>query len=363
VVAIVASIALIVACSPASLVGARATVSPSDRPSPRPPRLVDFASAWPKVVPRSVDWGHLEGGMAFVESGATPDGELALGEATAGPRGLAIGPATLSRTTGSLSVLRRFTNSQTQVVSTAGDTGWIAWVEGNNQFNFADWALYSYNRTTHQIRQLAAAPKPFPDTGYVAISMSHGVIVWSAVGDDAVYHVYAINADGSGLQVLASNARGPQIVWPWVMYDGKPTRPGAGAQMVLQNIESGEVKNLTNPTDVAYFAYDGQSIAWVSGNTNDIYLMAPIGAPPLHIFSGRYLQFVSMNNRVVGWGQDKGALAYDRKLNVIVQLSTLYDFYPVISDEALDWLVQPDPHASDRFANTVLKIINVADLP
>jgi hypothetical protein len=303
--------------------------------------------------------------MAFLESGATPDGELALGEAAnAGSRGARIGPATLDRTTGKLSLLRRFTNPLTQVLSTAGDANWIAWVEGSLQPSFVDWTLYSYNRQDSQIRTLAAAPKPYPFTPTLMISMSHGVIVWSAVeSPDGVYHVYAINGDGSALRVLATDAKGPQIVWPWVMYDAKPTRAGFGAQMVLQNIESGEVKDLLDPTDVAYFAYDGQSIAWVTGNTNDLYLMAPIGAIPRHISSGRYLQFVSMNSRIVGWGQDKGALAYDRKLNLVVQLSNLYDFYPVVSDATVDWLFQPDPQASNQFANTLEKMVDIADLP
>jgi hypothetical protein len=70
-----------------------------------------------------------------------------------------------------------------------------------------------------------------------------------------------------------------------------------------------------------------------------------------------------MNRRLVGWGQDKGALVYDRKLGVMVQLSDLYDFYPVISDQALDWLFQPNPNASNQFAGTVLRQVNVGDLP
>ncbi len=360
---IMALVGAMAACSSVPFVGMHATPTGSTQPSREPPRLVEFATAWPKVVPRSVDWQRLEGGMAFIESGATLDGELALGEATVGPRGSFIGPAILDRRTNGLSILRRFTNPQTQVTSTAGDVNWIAWVEGSNPFGFADWALYSFHRMTHQIRLLAQAPKPYPATAYFSISMSHGVIVWSAVGADALYRVYSINADGTDSKVLASDARGPQIVWPWVMYDAKPTKPGAGAQMVMQNIESGEVKDLANPTDVAYFAFDGQSIAWVTGDTNDIYLMAPIGSAPLHVYSGRYLQFVSMNSRIVGWGQDKGALAYDRKLNLIVHLSSLYDFYPVMSDTALDWLFQPNPNASDPFANTLQEMVDIRELP
>lgn len=303
--------------------------------------------------------------MEFVESGATADGELALGEAVTGlgPGGRFVGPATLNRTTGALSVLRQFSNPLSQVVSTAGDAQWIVWVEGSNPFDFADWALYSYNRTTRQIRQLAAALKPYPSIGFLSIYISQGVVVWSATGADGLYRAYAVNADGTDFKILALNARGPQIIWPWVMYDAQAATTGAGAHMVLKNIVSSEVTDLATPTDVAYFAYDGKSIAWVTGDTNDLWLMAPIGSKPQHIYSGSHLQFVSMNSRVVGWGQNLGALAYDRKLKVVVRLSSLFEFYPVVSDGALDWLYQPDPKASDQFANTVEEMVDVADLP
>jgi hypothetical protein len=34
-----------------------------------------------------------------------------------------------------------------------------------------------------------------------------------------------------------------------------------------------------------------------------------------------------------------------------------------VSDSALDWIYQPDPKASDQFANTVEEMVDVADLP
>jgi len=227
-----------------------------------------------------------------------------------------------------------------------------------------DWTLYSYDRHSGQIRTLAAAPKPNVATPFLMISMSNGVIVWSAVeAADGVFHVYAINADGSNLRVIATDAKGPQIVWPWVVYDVKPVGVGAHAKLVRQNMESGNVEQLAGPADVSYFAYDGEGLAWISGDYNDVYLQSPINAQPFHVATGRHLQFLTMNRRLVGWGQDQGTMVYDRTLRVVVQLSNLLGFNPVISDQALDWLYQPNPSASNPFEGTVWRDVNVRDLP
>jgi hypothetical protein len=198
----------------------------------------------------------------------------------------------------------------------------------------------------------------------LTVSISNGVIVWSAVeAADGIYHVYAINADGTNLRILAANAKGPQIEWPWVVYDVKPAAPGASATLARKNLETGQIQTIAGPADVSYFAYDGEALAWISGMTNHIFLQAPLDSSPIHLYSGTYLQFVSMNNRLVGWGQDKGAFVYDRKLHAVIQLSNLYDFYPVISDQALDWLFQPNPNATNPFEGTLYRDVDVSALP
>lgn len=331
--------------------------------------MVAFNIAWPGVTPRSIDIWHMGGGVAFAEDAVTPDGALALGEAyVPGSSGRYVGPASVDRRTGKMTVLFTFPNPLAQVVSIAGDSNWIAWIQGSNQPNLEDWALYSYNRATGAVRQLAAAPKPdgvhYPNTQYILISMSHGVIVWSAIeGMDSVYHVYAITADGTGGRTLAANARGPQIIWPWVMYNTKPTQPGISDQLQLQSLESGEIRDIAGPTSVSYFAYDGSSVAWIPEDNRDLYLMAPIGTTPIHIVSANYMQFVSMNARLVGWGQDIGAVAYDRELHIVVRLSDLNNSSPILSDSALDWLFQPNQGASNPFANTVQNQIDIRQLP
>ena len=188
--------------------------------------------------------------------------------------------------------------------------------------------------------------------------------MWSAVeGNDGVYHVYAISADGTGARTLASNARGPQIVWPWVVYDSKPTTPEQQDQLARLNLVTNQTESIVGPVSVNYFAYDGTGLAWIPESNDDILFEDPVGSAPLHISSGRFLQFVGLNNRLIGWGQDSGAFVYDRKLRVIVQLSNLSDFYPVISDQAVDWVFQPNPNASNPYSGTVTKMLDLRDLP
>jgi hypothetical protein len=330
------------------------------------PMAVELSSAWPQVPIRAWDAG------VWNEVAAAPDGSIALGSALAQPLHAPIGPGIMDRSTGKVTVIRRFTNPRTQVVWIVGDADWIAWVEGSLMPSFQDWVLYSYDRHTTRIRTLASAPKPYLNTPSLMISISHGVIVWSAVeAPDGVFRVYAINADGSGLRVLAADAKGPQIVWPWVVYDVKPTAARPQAILVQQNLESGEVREIPGPTDVSYFAYDGESLAWISSGTcspvacapTDLFLQSPLESAPLRIASGQHLQFVSMNQRLVGWGQPEGARVYDRKLRLIIQLSSLHGFYPVISAQALDWLYRPNPNASNPYEGAVRKEVNVSDLP
>jgi hypothetical protein len=270
----------------------------------------------------------------------------------------------LDRRTGKITIIHQFTNKGAQVVWIVGDATWVVWVEGSLQPTFVDWVLYSYNRETGQIRTLAAAPKPYPNTTLVIPSMSNGVIVWSAIeGADRVYRVYAINADGTNMRVLTVNAVGPQIAWPWVVYDVVPSSSTSHGTLSRENLETGEIQAIKGPIDVSYYAYDGEALAWISGDTNSVFLQAPISAPPMQLFAGAHLQFVSLNHRLVGWGQVEGALVFDRKLRMVVQLSNLLDYYPAISAQAIDWLYQPNPNATDPFSGTVYELGDVSQLP
>lgn len=349
---------VMVSCSPAAS-GGQPLPSALPASSGTSPRLVDLAAAWPDVPLRSWD------SSGWVEVAITQDGGAALGESIAPTEPHArIGPAIMDRATGEVTVIRPFSNPRSQVVSIAGDSNWVAWVEGSLEPSFSDWVLYSYDRKNGQIRTLAAAPKTYPFTPFLAVSMSNGVIVWSAVeAPDGIFHVYTVNADGSGLRILAANAKGPQISWPWVVYDEKPATAGAPATLARENIETGEVRPIEGPADASYFAYDGEAIAWISADSQSLFVQSPLESSPSLIASGQHLQFVSVDQRLVGWGQDKGARAYDRKLKVIIELSDLHGFYPVMSAQALDWLYQPDPNAPNPYDGTVWREVNVGDLP
>jgi len=335
--------------------------SPSAQPSPSPiPRTgVAFSKAWPNLKPRSVD------ATAWVEISIVPDGSVALGEAlTPNPPYSQLGPAIMDRSSGRITMIRRFTKPHAQVVWIAGDKTWLVWVEASLQPTFSDWVMYSFNRETAQIRTLAAAPTPYPNTPLVIPSISNGVVVWSAIAaPDGIERVYAVNADGSNLRTLLANAVGPQIVWPWVMYDTAPTSPTASGTLSRMNLESGVTEAITGPSNVSYYAYDGEALAWISGDTTGIFLQSPVTARPTQIFAGGNLEFVTLNQRLVGWGQNQGAFAFDRKLGLVVQLSDLGNYYPAFGADAFDWLYQPNANAANPFSGTVYEMANISALP
>lgn len=335
------------------------SASPESRTSPVPTAVVAFSKAWPNLRPVSVD------STTWVEVSIAPDGSAAFGEERApAPPYTQLGPAIMDRSTGKITIIRPFTNPRAQVVWIVGDATWIVWVEGSIEPTFADWVLYSFNRQNRQIRTLAAASKPFLNTPLVIPSMSNGVIVWSAIeAADGIEHVYAINADGTDLRVLAANAVGPQIVWPWTTYDSIPSSPVSHGTLKRLNLETGETQAITGPIDMSYYAYDGESLAWISGDTNGVFLQSPLSAPPAQVFAGARLDFISLNRRLVGWGQVQGAMAFDRKLKIAVQLSNLVNYYPAISADAVDWLYQPNPNASNPFSGTVYELADVSQLP
>ena len=328
-------------------------------PSSIPTTAIGFSQAWPNFKPRAID------PTTWVEVSIASDGSVAFGEAlNQAPPHAELGPAIMDRRTGNITVIRPFTNPNAQVVWIVGDATWVVWVEGSLQPTFADWVIYSYNRQNGQIRTLAAAPKPFQNTPWVFPSMSNGVIVWSAIESiDGVERVYAINADGTNLRMLQANAVGPQITWPWVVYDSISLAPSAHATLDRENLQTGETQSIKGPADVSYYAYDGEALAWISADSTGVFLQSPVTGGPRQLFAGSHLQFVSLSERLVGWGQSQGAFAFDRKLGIVVQLSNLHLAYPAISPQAIDWAYQPNPNATNPFSGAVYELGDVSQLP
>jgi hypothetical protein len=114
---------------------------------------------------------------------------------------------------------------------------------------------------------------------------------------------------------------------------------------------------------VSYYAYDGEALAWISADATGVFLQSPVTEASMQLFAGAHLQFVSLDQRLVGWGQSEGAFAYDRKLRIVVQLSNLHLAYPTISDQAIDWGYQPNPNATDPFSGAVYELGDVSQLP
>ena len=302
----------------------------------------------------------------FEEIAASPDGYWADGLAMYPDRTF-VGPAEVDRHTGVMRVIRTFNSPRDQIVSMADDNAWMVWVEASLEPNFDDWTIYSYNRATASIRRIVFAPKPdglhYPNTGFVFVSISNGMITWSAAESyDSVRRIYLINADGSNLKTLATNAHGPQLVWPWILYVQEPGTTGGRSDLIRRNLVTGAVDIVYPSAGMSYFAFDGGSVAWIMGN-NELFILGTIGARPVQLSAGQNLQFLSMNDRLLGWGEQDGSFVYDRKLHVIVQLATLSLFSPVLSAAALDWAFQPNPAASNPFDNYIERELDLRNLP
>lgn len=324
--------------------------------------VADIAHAWPRVAPRTI---NVAGGLSLAEVGITPDGELALGELV-DANGQQIGMATVNRETGVATLVRRFSDPQTQLISIAADKDWIVWVEASNQSNFGNWVIYSINRHSQVTRTLAKATRPdgvhYPDTPYVTVSISGGIVVWSAiVGTDRRERAYQIGADGTGLATLAEDAQAPQIIWPWVMFDTMPRTSEAADHLTLENLETHQVVAVTGPSGVGYFAFTGNSVAWITQDFHDLSILdIGDGAIVPIVKNSINLQFVQASTRLIGWGQVDGTYVYDRKLGVIVKLGDILNSNPIISEQALDWSQYLSPGSR---SSAVWKQLNVRDLP
>ena len=340
-----------------SSVPATATATPEGTSIP----VLNITQAWPRVKPRAVT---VAGGVGFSEVGIAPDGTVALGELVSG-KGDPIGVATVTRDTGKATLIRKFSSPQTQLISIAADNDWIVWSEGSNQPDFADWVIYSSNRHDQAIRKLAAASRPdgvhYPSTPYVMVSISQGVVVWSAIiGIDKRERVFEIHADGTGFKILAKDAQAPQTVWPWVMFDTKPTGIDAD-HLTITNLQTGRVAAVPGPSGVGYFAFDGESVAWITQSYHDLSLMdiSTESITPI-VRSSINLQFVQLTHRLVSWGQADGSYVFDRKLKVIVKLGDIHNVYPFISEQALDWSQYQSPEAQN---SAVWEQLETRDLP
>jgi hypothetical protein len=386
----VALIGLIVMCGPAGTKPAGPADSASINATPLATtpssssangvRDVPVETAWPGVKVKTLDiWRFLPGGLAFVDVAPTSDGKYSLG-ATFLPHDRGDDEfrdvVLVDRETHELVMLRHLPSTRHQVVYGDADDRWVVWVEASLQPNFEDWQLYAYDRQTHAVKEIAKAARgadgrPVP-TPNVQPKVDHGMVVWSAGTAEAPVgsHADSFIADlASGtVRVLVPESLGAVIEWPTVIVARHFPSAVSGTRLVAHDLGTG------TETDVgiegaAYYAVGGGSLAWIddtlgavsvrdlaTGRDRVIVDYRSVGQ------AGAHLQFVSLSDRLVAWGQSGGAWAYDRKRETLVRLATVEPFtYVYLNGAALEWLDGRRP--GDPRTATVLRMLDAMSLP
>jgi len=259
--------------------------------------------------------------------GATPDGKFLIGNVIRNnflnTTSTTPGDVVLYElATGKVQKLATMQEPDSQVTSSAADEHWIVWMETDDPDAY-DWHLFAANRETAEVHEVAAAetrdghPVPGPLT---FVWVSHGMVVWGqgvdagiAQGsvDNAVVQRHDL-ATGT-TETMARGAGNPTFSWPWIAWEEFPAQ--GTTRTVVRNLETGWAGTLD--TLPATIVLDGSSAAYAAKDLHSIWLIDDVaGASTTEIASGvdgaDYLQWPSLNARIVGWVQDDRSVVYDR---------------------------------------------------
>jgi hypothetical protein len=376
--------AIVAACSPTTTpVGStRPTVTPTPQTSPLPlgAPVVAMSKAWPGVQPISLDLWHLAGGLAFVPIVATRDGKFLIGstirQSAADQERQAF--VLMDPASGAITQIKQFSNPAFQATYADADDQWVVWVEASEQPNFDDWSMYSYNRSSRAVKVIARAligQNGRPISGPTVIPrIDRGTVVWPAVPTRVPLgtHADVFSADlGTGvIRTIALDAVGPAISWPVVVYSQHVSDPDPNKLQVMAfNLQTGRRWAVTGVTSATYYAVNGDVLVWIDRNNAAVRLRNLDGTQdevlidfsPLGQGAG-FVQFPSINERLVVWSQTGGAWAYDRKLKVRLQLASDDPLgYATVNGLGLNWF-SVEPNAAQEI-NHNLKYLLVSQLP
>ena len=279
----------------------------------------------------------MEAHRHFQFSGAgTPDGRFLIGcvlrDNFLDTKGTAPGDVALYEiATGKVQTLAPMQRPDSQMISAAADDNWIAWMESDDADAY-NWSLFAADRATGEVHEVARAatrdghPVPGPLT---FIGLSHGSLVWGqAIGDgitrgnlaNAVVNRHDL-ASGK-TETVATAAGSPAFSWPWLVWEEFPA--GGQRRSKVTNLETGA----TEQTDTvpATIVLDGGSAAYSAADLHSIWLIDDVSKPSSGVAIAHgiddadYLQWPSLNDRLVAWSQDDASTVYDRAEHRLVHL-------------------------------------------
>ncbi len=357
---------LLAGCARATTQPAPTGPAPTFGPFPTPtptPAPVTLQSAWGQVTIHHLP-SALSNNRVFVfDNAATPDGQWLIGADE--PRDFLTNTTRPSFAvlynvnTQQMLTMHQLRSPQSQILVASADAQWVVWTEADDQPNFFDWTLFAYNQQTRQVRQLAQAVKVNGQAvpgQYPSVVINHGVAVWNqAIGpvspttlNNAV--VRSEDLATGVVTTLATRAGAPlSFSWPWAVWGQVTT--GSGGYMQLKNLTTNQELQITIQGSSITLA--GTSVAYTDLNLHTLYLLDDITRDTTNAQVllqtadvDDHIQFICMNDRLIGWTQDTTVQVWDRMEQRLVTL-------PISHGISASWvggrtLVWEDPESQEQ---------------
>lgn len=337
------------------------------------PRASAESASQRAVTPAEAAWGPIqttrlpiavESGRYFVFSGsATPDGHFLIGDVvrndfletsstTPGDVVLyEVGSAKIHK-------LATMQSPNSQVTSASADEDWIVWMEADDADAY-DWHLFAAERATLRVHEVARAatndgqPVPGP---FTFVLVSHGLVVWgqgvgSGISQGSVGNAVVRRHDlaRGTTETIASAAGNPAFSWPWIAWEEFLTK--GSPKTVVANLETGWTGTLDSLP--ATLVLDGQSAAYSAKDLHSIWLIDDVTEPSSAneiaraVDDADYLQWPSLNERIVAWVQDDASVVFDRAEHRLVRLPVAHGWsWGTAAGPTLVWFETDPSHAA-----------------
>ena len=355
---------------------------PALAPSPAAPQKTEPAKptlALPKKAdqkaPETVAWQQAWKAGAVQTFDAYTDGNKAWGPLAMGNDGTILGNLPRQNTSSANEVVLYnvetkksesiATLKDTQIVSGDVNENWVVWTEALDQ-NLSKWNIHAYDRHLKQDKIVAQSAVDAQGNAYPG-----PIVMPKLYGDEFVFSptTAAPNDKGTSVFVKRYNLKtgkmediaqggNPVIAKDAVLWYGPDDVAKAGA-LFLQ--KGGAVQQVTQGTNINYFATDGSAIAWsvldqkpsTKEKDDSTWTIGLIENGTerkiLTTEASDALQFLTMGPRILAWTAYKNVQVYDRKLDKIVTLETKDAEYSSVyaNDNYLYWTT-PIPQTEDE---------------
>lgn len=261
--------------------------------------------------------------------------------------------------TGALTILQELPEGYFMTACAA--TGpWIIWSQSVADDITEHWQIKAFNRQTQEVRLLDEPSQGHPSHAPTP-SSGHGLAGWTSVIDDQGHTAAALYDFATGIKTLeAPGTSFPLISWPWISW-------GIGAQevIVFQNMVTHQ-QVLLHPPSLATTAFSGTTFVASNAEYTAITLYPEIGQDMLARsyvvgkgIAGDFVEFPSVNDRLVTWISNNTLFAFDRKLlrPVLIYEGLSGSPGPFISGHYMIW------GGSDPHQESSLDVIDTNTLP